>query len=101
MSDRLCVILFSNTGSTADKSVLPLCVALKTGAPAHEFHKWLDWHYINRVATQVVRNIGKVRLGYIKRVATQVERNTGKARLGYIKRVTIQVERNMGKVRLG
>jgi len=33
------------------------------------------------VATQVERNIGKVRLGYIKRVATQVERNIGKVRL--------------------
>ena len=40
------------------------------------------------------------RLGYIKRVASQVERNIGKVRLGYIKRVATQVERNIGKVRL-
>jgi len=29
----------------------------------------------------VERNTGKVRLGYIKRVATQVDRNIGKVRL--------------------
>jgi hypothetical protein len=37
------------------------------------------------------------RLGYIKRVATQMERNIGNVRLHYTKRVATQAEWNIGK----